>query len=168
MFCQILDQIPHIKGISVFGCVDLCCKSFIILLLLWALRMSVRQRDRQQVGEGLCCRDGNRSPIRANQCQNADRLMRLVRDLMKCRPFCHATVVCVIWPYHLNAILHDRTLLGQFVRTDCLFILHSWHEAVLKSWCVQLVFLDLIKCVSGGRGPWQWEPSRLWHESFSH
>lgn len=62
-------------------------------------------------------------------------------DLMSSWPFCHAIVIYIVQPYHLIAILHYHTMLGQFVRADCLFVLRRRHQLVWRA--------DVSTCVVG-------------------
>lgn len=148
-------------------CVDLGCHFFIMLLLPGALWMVVRRRLKPG-GRATVLQGWKLISNQANQCQKVDRLMRVVWDLMNCHPICHAIVIYLVQPYHLSAILHNHTLLGQFVRVDRLFVLHSSHQLGFKGMMWPLVFLDWIKLFSGERGLGRGEPSGLWPESISH
>ncbi len=137
---------PSTKSISVFGavcvcvCVDLPCQAFVIHSLPRAFWMAVRQ-SQTPGGKRILLQGWKLISNQANQCQNVDRLMGAVMDLMSSWPFCHAIVIYIVLPYHLIAILDYYTLLGQFVRTDCLFILPSQHQLVWRA--------DVSICVFG-------------------
>lgn len=155
--CQILELVPSTKRISAFHGVLTC--PFNPLSRLGTLR----DPECAFRPGGILLQGWKLTSSQANQCQNADRLMRAATGLMKSRPFCHAAVIYAVRSYHLNAILLYNTLLGQFVKADCLFIFHGYGKPMCP-----IVFLDQIKCVSGGRGQEGGEPTRLCHESFSH
>lgn len=86
-----------------------------------------------------------------NLCQNIDRLMGAVMDLMSFCRFYHAIVIYVVQPYHLIAILHYYFFVRWSDSTDCLFILESKDQLAWTNSC-PFMLLDWIKCVSGGKG----------------
>lgn len=142
MFFQIrsLCQIQKVLLCLVCVCVDLSCQSFVIHLLPRAFWMAVRQ-SQTPGGKRILLQGCKPISNQANQCHYVDRLMGAVMDFMSSWPFCHAIVIYIVRPYHLIAILQYYTLLGQFVRTDCLFILHSQHQLVWRT--------DVSSCVFG-------------------
>lgn len=117
-------------------------------------------RARHQVGNRFCCRDGNRSPIRPISARTLIDWWELSWIWWAPGHFCHAIVIYIVRPYHLIAILHYHTLLGQFVRAylSCAANI-SWYGEPMCP------VVDWIKCVSGGR---RGEPTGLWRELFSH
>lgn len=121
-------------------CADLSCQSFVIHLLPRVFWVAVRQTQTPG-GKRILLQGWKLISNQTNQCQNVDRLMGAVMDLMSSWPLCHAIVIYIVWPYHLIAILHYYTLLGQFVRADCLFILHSQHQLVWRT--------DVFNCAFG-------------------
>lgn len=92
-------------GVCVCVCFGLSCQAFIIHLLPSALWMAV---GRSQTPGGKKIQLGGWKLIsnQANQCQNVDRLMGAVMDLMSFCLFSHAIVIYAAKPYHLIAILH--------------------------------------------------------------
>lgn len=101
--------------------------------------MAVRQ-SQTPGGKGILLQGWKPISNQANQCQNVDRLMGAVIDLMSSWRFSHAIVIYIVQPYHLIAILHYYTLLGQFVRTDWLIYLAQPESAGMENRCVQLCF----------------------------
>lgn len=125
MFCQILEMVPSTKRISVFPGVLTCPVNPL------SCRSSPRHFER--LSDHL-------TSNQANHCKNVDRLMRAATALMKSWPFCHAAVIYIVRSYHLNAISHYYTLLGQFVKADCLFIFHGQHQLVWRTDVSDCVF----------------------------
>lgn len=136
-------------------CVDPSCQSFVIHLLPRVFWMVVRQTQIPG-GRRILLQGWKLISNQTNQCQNVDRLMGAVMGLMSSWPFCHTIVIYLVRPFHLIAILHYYTLLGQFVRTGMLIYLAQTNVSRYGGPMSPIVFLDWIKCVSGGRGAGEW------------
>lgn len=85
-------------------CVDLSCQAFVIHWLPGALWLAVGQ-SQTPGGKGIQLQGWKLISNQANQCQNVDRLMGAVMDLMSFCLFCHSIVIYSVRPFHLIAIL---------------------------------------------------------------
>lgn len=148
-------------------CVDPSCQSFVIHLLPRVFWMVVRQTQIPG-GRRILLQGWKLISNQTNQCQNVDRLMGAVMGLMSSWPFCHTIVIYLVRPFHLIAILHYYTLLGQFVRTGMLIYLAQPTSAGMAGRWVQSCFWIGLNVFQVGEGQGSGEPTGLWRESFSH
>ena len=111
---------------------------------------------RHQVGKSILLWGWKQISNQANQCQNHDRLMGAVTDLMSSWPLCHAIVIYIVRPYHLIAISHYYYFVGAICKDWLLIYVEQPTSAGIENRWSQLVFLGRIKCVSGGNKAEAW------------
>lgn len=97
---HVLPSVLVCRGV----CVDLSCQAFVIHWLPGAFWLALRQ-SQTPGGKGIQLEGWKLISNQANQCQNVDRLMGAVMDLMSVCLFCHSIVIYSVRPFHLIAIL---------------------------------------------------------------
>ena len=131
MFCQTLKTGAKSKKYQ-RKCACVCVRGFVcVCVCVCVLTRPVRPPSyihspersgrlsgsaRHQVGKSILLWGWKQISNQANQCQNVDRLMGAVTDLMSSWPLCHAIVIYIARPYHLIAISHYYYFVGAICK----------------------------------------------------